>query len=264
MLNNCGTKVNGLRIMPNMNSLAIEMPAISDLALEVMKRVISENEVKQLITDQESGPIALASAMSDFFQLASGLEHTEQQLEAEVASELAHHALELADRLSYQLRQLDIHDQRQNLGQLFVSLAVWFARRRAVLENLDGTADAFATLVNLESDSQALASLSLLMDEVLLAASDEVKADADRSNPWRAWRVLNLNMGIAATRSLDIQLMENTFEELGRRLPYDLPGFFADGKRQMDAQDVPQEVRDLMTRYAEKWPNLSPRIRFDA
>jgi len=247
-----------------MNSLVIEMPAISDLALEVMMRVINENEAKQIIADEESGPIALASALSDFFQLASGLEHTGQELGTEVASELAHHSLDLVDRLSYQLRQLDIHDQRQNLARLFASLAVWFARRRAVLENLDGTADAFATLVNLESDERALASSSLLMNEVLLAASDDVKADADRSDPWRAWRVLNLNMGIAATRSLDIELMENTFEELGRRLPYDLPGFFADGKRQMDAQDVPQDVRDLMARYAEKWPNLSPRISLDS
>ena len=247
-----------------MNSLAIEMPAVSNLALEVMKRVIDENEVTRAIMDEESGPIALASALSDFFQLASGLEHAGQQLEVEAVSELGHHALDLADRLSYQLRQLDIHDQRENLARLFASMAVWFARRGAVLENLDGTADAFATLVNLESDSKSLASLSLRMDEVLLAAADNVKADAERSNPWRAWRVLNLNMGIAATRSLDIKLMEDTFEEMQRRVPYDLAGFFADGKRQMDAQDVPQEVRDLVTRYAENWPQLSPHVPLDA
>ncbi len=62
--------------------------------------------------------------------------------------------------------------------------------------------------------------------------------------------------GVAATRSLDAQLMEDTFEKLGRRLPYDMPGFCR-RKEQMDAQDVPQEVRDVMTRYAEKWPDKS-------
>ncbi len=36
-------------------------------------------------------------------------------------TELAHYALDLVDRLSYQLRQLDIHDQRDNLARVFDS-----------------------------------------------------------------------------------------------------------------------------------------------
>jgi len=247
-----------------MSALVIEMPAISDLALKVMMRVIKENETKNLITEEDAGPLALASALSDFFQMASGVEHAQQQLEPAVASELGHHALDLADRLSYQLRQLDIHDQRDNLAGLFASLAVWFARRGAELENLTGTADAFASLVNGEQDAQALKGLSLLMEEVLQAASDDIRVDEDQSDPWRPWRVLNLNKGIAVTRSLDPGLMEETFEELGLRLPNDVPGFFADGKRQMDAQDVPQAVRDVMNRYCEKWPRLGPRIPLNA
>ena len=236
-----------------MSSLVIEIPAISDVALKVMKRVISENESTRAITDEKSGPIPLASALSDFFQLASGLEYEGRQPDTEVISELAYHALDLVDRLSYQLRQLDIHDQRDNLARVFASLAVWFARHSAVLDNLDGAAEGFAILVNGESKKGELVKLTRLMDEVLEAASDDLKVDADRSNPWRPWRVLNLNSGVAATRSLDVQLMQSTFEKLGRRLPYDMPGFFADGKRQLDAQDVPQEARDVMSRYAEKW-----------
>jgi len=241
-----------------MTSLVIEVPAISDLTLQIMKRVIDENEKTQTITDESAGPIPLASALSDFFQLASGLEHEGQEPDAEVMSELGHYALDLLDRLSYQLRQLDIHDQRDNLARAFASLAVWFVRRDAVMDNLDGTADGFASLVNGEHDQAELANLSRMMTEVLEAAADELKLDQDRSNPWRPWRVLSLNSGVAATRSLDPQLMEATFEKMGRHLPYDMPGFFADGKRQMDAQDVPQGVRDVMTRYAEKWPDKSP------
>jgi hypothetical protein len=241
-----------------MTSLVIEVPAISDLALQIMKRVIDENEKTQTITDESAGPIPLASALSDFFQLAAGLEHEGQEPDAEVMSELGHYALDLLDRLSYQLRQLDIHDQRDNLARAFASLAVWFVRHDAVMDNLDGTADGFASLVNGEHDQAELANLSRMMTEVLEAAADELKLDQDRSNPWRPWRVLSLNSGVAATRSLDPQLMEATFEKMGRHLPYDMPGFFADGKRQMDAQDVPQGVRDVMTRYAEKWPDKSP------
>ncbi|MGD2116826.1 MAG: hypothetical protein PVG66_00560 [Chromatiales bacterium] len=241
-----------------MSSLVIEIPAISDQTLEVMKRVIDENEKTQKITDAESGPLPLAAALSDFFQLASSVENGNQQLETDVISELAEYALDLLDRLAHQLWQLDIHDQGDNLARIYISLSVWFARRNAVLDNLQGSADGFANLVNRENNMDELANLSQLMDEILEAASDKLKMDEDRSNPWRPWRVLNLNSGVAATRSLNTRLMQATFEKLGRRLPYDMPGFFADGKRQMDAQDVPQEVRDLMTRYAEKWPEKSP------
>jgi hypothetical protein len=52
--------------------------------------------------------------------------------------------------------------------------------------------------------------------------------------------------------------MENTFEKLGRRLPYDMPGFLADGKRQMIGQNVPEAVSQVINRYAEKWSSKSP------
>jgi len=93
-----------------MASLVIEIPAISDMALEVMKRVIDENEKTQTIDDPQGGPIPVAGALSDFFQLAGGLEQQDQTPDAETMTELAHYALDLFDRLSYQLRQLDIHD----------------------------------------------------------------------------------------------------------------------------------------------------------
>ena len=48
--------------------------------------------------------------------------------------------------------------------------------------------------------------------------------------------------------------MERIFENVGRRLPYDMSGFLADGKRQMMTQDVPEAVQEVMNRYADKWP----------
>ena len=58
-----------------------------------------------------------------------------------------------------------------------------------------------------------------MMDEVIEAASEKLQMDEDKSDTWRPWRVINLNSGIAATRSLDPELMERIFEKLGRRLP---------------------------------------------
>lgn len=241
-----------------MSSLVIEIPVISDLALEIMKRVVDENEKTQKITDEQSGPIPLASAMSDFFQLASALENGQQLEDSAAISELAHYALDLVDRLKAQLWYLDIHDQRDRLSRLFASLAVWFARQDAVLDNLNGAADSFAILVNGENDSAVLADMSRLMNEVLEAASNEIKMDEDRSDQFRPWRVLNLNSGVAATRSFDANLMQETFERMERRLPHDLPGFFADGKRQVQMQEIPEDVREVMTQFADKWATQLP------
>jgi hypothetical protein len=96
------------------------------------------------------------------------------------------------------------------------------------------------------------------MEEVIDAASTRLRLDEDRGNAWRPWRVINLNAGIAATRSLDPELMEQTFENMGRRLPYDMPGFLADGMRQAAFQNVPDAVRDVLRRYVERWPANAP------
>ena len=166
--------------------------------------------------------------------------------------------MDLIDRLSYQLRQLDIHDQRDNLAKIFIFLSLWFIRRGAVLDNLSGIADGFANLVNGTTELDELKRLGMLGDEIMLSVNDNISLDKDRSDPWRPWRVINLNIGIAATRSLDPSFMRNIFDKLERRLPHDLPGFFSDGKRQMINQNVPEEVRVVMDNYSEKWPMKAP------
>ena len=221
-------------------------------------RVIDENEKTQRIQAEASGPLPLASALSDFFQLASSIENGAQEIEPEVITEITHYALDLLDRLAQQLRVLDIHDQRDPMARIFASLALWFARREATIDNLSGTAEGFASLVNGENDKSELARLTLLIQEVLQSASDELKRDEDRTDPWRPWRVLNLNSGIAATRSLDPLLMQQIFDSLGQHLPDDMPGFFADGRRRMKGQNVPDEIRSVMEQYAEKWPASLP------
>ncbi len=241
-----------------MSSLNINIPTLSDLALQVMMRVIEENEQSQRIQDEQAGPLPLAAALSDFFQLASSIENGAEKLEPEVITEIAQYALDLLDRLAQQLRVLDIHDQRDPMAKIFVSLALWFARQGATLDNLSGTAEGFANLVNSETDKSELAKLTLLIQEVLECAADELKRDEGRADPWRPWRVLNLNSGIAATRSLDPVLMQETFDSLVKRLPDDMPNFFADGQRRMKGQNVPEDVRMVMEQYAKKWPASFP------
>ncbi len=237
-----------------MSTLISDIDAISELTLKIMQTVIAKNDQVKVFEDVDSGPIGLAAALSDFFQISSVLESGQQALDSEQINEFTDYGLHLLDGLAQMVRRLDIMDQRENLARVYASIGLWLARQNATLENLEGIADGFAYIANGLNDQKELATICHQMGEVIEAVSESKAMDQDRSSPWRPWRVLNLNAGITATRSLDPQLMEQTFDALGRRLPYDMPGFIADGKRQMIMQNVPDEVKEVMDRYAEKWP----------
>jgi hypothetical protein len=240
------------------NPLVIENDAISDLALEVTQAVLAKTEEAREIMEDQSGPLPLAAALSDFFQIGGALESGAARLEQEELNELCAYGLDLLDRLAFLVRKIEIMDKRDTVARMFASMGVWVARRGATIENLQGTADGFGIIVNGTTATDDLRILCELMEEVIEAASVQLQLDEDRGDAWRPWRVINLNAGIAATRSLDPQLMERTFEKMGRRLPYDMPGFLADGLREAAFQNVPDAVTDVMRRYRERWPTNAP------
>ena len=238
-----------------MTTLILDLDGINDLALEVTKAIVDRNEQTGKIDNPDAGPLAVAAALSDFFEVAAALDQGAVLFESDELAEFAAHGLDLLDRLAYQLLVLEVMQHRDDMARIFASIGVWLARRDATLDNLEGIADGFGRITNGLTDSADLAEICRLMEEVAEAAADDVRVDNDKGNPYRPWRVLNLNAGIAATRSLDPELMAQTFDNLGRRLPQDLPGFLADGKRQMMLQDVPDAVRNVMEQYAERWPS---------
>jgi hypothetical protein len=238
--------------------IAIESDAISDLALEITQAVLARSEEAQSVMQDPSGPLALARALSDFFQIAGALESGAAGLAQEELDEFCAYGLDLLDRLAFLVRKVEIMDKLDAVARMFASMGVWVARRGATIDNLEGTADGFGRIVNATSATEDLRDLCGLMEEVIGAASTRLQLDEDRGDAWRPWRVINLNAGIAATRSLDPELMERTFNQMGRRLPYDMPGFVADGMRQVAVQNVPDGVKDVMRRYTEKWPSKAP------
>ncbi len=240
------------------NVLRIENDAISDLALEVTQAVLARSEEAQAIMEDQSGPIALARALSDFFQIAGVLETGAATLDQEEQEEFCAYGLDLLDRLAFLVRKVEIMDKRDTVARMFASMGVWVARRGATIDNLEGTADGFGMIVNGTSATDDLRTLCGLMEEVIEAASTRLQLDEERGDAWRPWRVINLNAGIAATRSLDPELMERTFEKMSRRLPYDMPEFLADGMRQSAFQNVPDAVKDVMRRHMDKWPTKAP------
>ncbi len=241
-----------------MHKLDFAIDAISAPNLQIILAVLAKNDQLKKLSEDGLGPLALAGALSDFYQILATLESGQNQLDAQQLSEFGDYGLDLLDALAAQLRQLDIMDQRTALARVYASLALWLARRNAQLGNLTGIADSFAGIVNALSATDELAAMCRIMHEIIDAVAPPLVQDADRSNPSRPWRVLNLNTGIAATRSLDPQLMAQSFDKLAHYLPLDLPGFLVDGKRQMAGQNVPKAVLEMMDRYRAAWPATAP------
>ncbi|WP_295541236.1 hypothetical protein [uncultured Thiohalocapsa sp.] len=240
------------------NVLVIENDAISDLALEITQAVLARAGEAQSVMEDESGLLALARALSDFFQIAGALEMGAAQLAQDELDELCAYGLDLLDRLAFLVRKVEIMDKRDTVARMFAAMGVWVARRGATIDNLEGTADGFGMVVNATSAPAELRALCALMEEVIQAASVRLQLDENRGDAWRPWRVINLNAGIAATRSLDPELMDRTFQAMGRRLPYDMPEFLADGMRQAAFQNVPDAVKDVMRKHLEHWPRNAP------
>lgn len=243
-----------------MNTLTIDIDTISQYALEMTQAVLAKNDESKMFENAEAGPLVLASALSDFFQIAGSVDNGMNTLQEDEIGEFAEYGLDLLDRLAYFGRQLEVMDQRENQSKLYASIGVWLARKNATIGNLEGIADGFGWIVNGLKEKDDLAEMCGLMEEVIQTASEELEMDEDKSNPFRPWRVLNLNSGIAATRALNADLMKETFEKLGRRLPYDIGGFLADGKRQMAVQNIPDDVREVMEEYSKKWSVLKPPL----
>ena len=112
-----------------MTKLAFEKDAISQMTLQVMQAVLAENEKTQKLTEDGLGPLALASALSDFYQISSILGSGHQVMDADQMTEFEDYGLDLIDRLAYQLRLMGIMDQRDMMSHIYVSLAVWLVRR---------------------------------------------------------------------------------------------------------------------------------------
>lgn len=240
-----------------MNKLIDTISLVSDATLPVMQAVIASNEQSKKFDNDEKGLLPLASALSDFFGVASALENSQQLPATEELNEFAEYGLDLLDRLAYFARALEVMDYQDTIALIFASTGFWFAKHGASFANLDGIADGSGRTVNRLTDKRDLQDICQQMLVIADAASDYYQEDEDTSDPWRPWRVLNLNTGIAATRSLNPELIEHTFDIISRRLPDDMPGFFANGLRMMEGQNVPDEVKAVLNKYRGKWSTIA-------
>lgn len=210
-----------------------------------------DNQTGQDITDDVT-PAALNDSMQQLFSIVETIDNPDESenalLEQEM-SELPNYCMGLLGKLCSMAQTLNCDESSGIFEQLSIPLALHFARHQLVMQDVELVANAISNTANHTQDPQQLAELADAIDVIVNMFSTDIKADLDKSNPGRAWRVINLNQAIIATRSLDPKRMETVFEQLVFRLPEDAPGFFAEGMQQMDIIDYPDHVRNIMQTY---------------
>jgi len=163
--------------------------------------------------------------------------------------ELSRTGFALLEQLLAWADALDYRDMREALDEIIVTWGVWASRHLGPLPLAEPLVDSLSKVANSHRDPAFLAELTHVYREIVEAVDPAVRADGDRTNPARPWRILNLNYGIVATRSHEPEIMEQAFEQLLHRLPEDAPGFFAEGMRQVEDSGYPEPVRRLMEKY---------------
>ena len=194
----------------------------------------------------------LLGALQQMFDIAEAVEQQGRALTADEISDIGEQGLTLIDNLVYTLASQNLGSYRQDVEQVALIIAQWVITHHGRLNNIQSVVDGLAYLANALQDHAMLAQLAIFIGQVAQACSDVIQHDLDNSNPARPWRVLNLNRGIVATRSHDLELMRTVFTALIQALPLDAPGFFKEGMSEMVRLNYPQPVHELMQEFYEK------------
>lgn len=223
------------------------------LAEEAAARLLDHESRQTAVLNNDVPTTQVVDSILQFFTILESIDSAEKEvIAAEQFNDIADYGLRLLDELRQRSAATRDEESKNIWEQLSIPLALWSARHQLPLNELETVINALSVQANRSQESSALNVLAEVMSEIIEAVSPAIRSDSDESNPNRPWRVLNLNLGIVATRSGDPQRMEAVFEQLIYRLPEDAPGFFDEGMRQMDIIGYPPHVRAVMEKYYHK------------
>ena len=202
--------------------------------------------------DYRRGLANLLNRFEEFFNVVASINlraNEDKFIEADEATEIGDHGFILLLKLVDLMERLDLPHRRKEIEQISLVFARWTMSYGGTINFLEPVVNAIAQLANLMQEKESLLALSDLIADVVEHCSLELKQDQDDDEEFRPWRLLHINRGIVATRTHDLDVMKQAFDEFLIYLPAEAQGFFAEGMKEMDALDYPQAVREVMERY---------------
>lgn len=195
---------------------------------------------------------SLIDALKQVFDIVAAVNKKDRVLTTEEISDVGEQGMLLVDNLIYKLMTKDLDNHKQEVEQLALYLANWVIKHKGELSNIQSVVDALANMANQVEDKVSLLQLSTFMDQVANACSDMIRYDLDNTDPSRPWLALNMNRGIVATRTHDIELMRAVFDDVIKAIPLEAPTFFKEGMSEMERLDYPKSVREVMQEYFDR------------
>ncbi|MDH5391700.1 MAG: hypothetical protein OEY11_00815 [Gammaproteobacteria bacterium] len=195
---------------------------------------------------------SIIDALSQVFDVVAAVNKQQQKLSADEITVIGEQALSLIDNLVYKLMTQNLESHKHEVEHVALIMANWVIKHKGELINIQSVVDALAYMANAVEDKVSLLQLSTFMSQVAHACSNALQHDLDNTDPSRPWRILNMNRGIVATRSHDIDIMRREFAELITAIPMDAPDFFKQGMSEMERLNYPQPVRDVMQEFYDQ------------
>ncbi|MES9856767.1 MAG: hypothetical protein ABW166_09220 [Sedimenticola sp.] len=210
----------------------------------------------------EPSPEQLADAMEQLISLLYRFEDNSQQLnplpttgsmEPDL-SELGNYGFSILENLSQLTDELGLEGEGYPWESLAIALALWIARLGGDLSLISLTVNGLATIANASMELRQLEQLYHTMGEILDAISPTISEEGQSDDLQHPWRLLLLNRAIVATRTFSPRLMEEAFSSITEYLPDEAPEFFREGMEQIEIQNYPEKVRDVIRQFCDNWP----------
>jgi len=216
-------------------------------ALSLSLKADSNDESKQLLTVMD----AFRQNIQIMQRLDSDAKNNNQhEISVAEVTEIADFALNLLDEVANACAARGLQNEMVQVHRLSLPIIIWLKQYEGALKKLDIVVNAIASYANTLQDAESLQALCVLIGKVVDVTDVLIKQDLEANNAMRPWRVLNLNWGIVATRTHNIELMEQVFDQLINNIPDDVQQFFNEGMQQMDIVGYPKPVRNVMEKYA--------------
>jgi hypothetical protein len=210
--------------------------------------------------DYRRGLDNLLKKFDEFFNIVASvnLRASEgRKIEPSEATEISDYGFVLLLKLVDLMERLDLPHKRKEIEQISLVLTRWTISYDGTINYLEPVVNAIAQLANLMQEKEALLALSDLIADIVDHCSIDLKKNEPDEEELGPWRLLHINRSIVATRTHDLDVMKQAFDEFLIYLPREASGFFAEGMKEMDALDYPPHVRKVMESYF----NLDPSVR---
>ena len=203
--------------------------------------------------------IALLAIVGDFLAVMTRLDQqygADGDLPVDDAPDAVDEALRALAELESWLIRFALNDQFPRLHAVEIGIGYWAMRHALPVAVVEPIVNALAEQSNAAASKQETAAVYAMLQGFISHFSPVLRADLERSNPQRPWRLLNLNFAITAIRTGDTALMRYAFDTLNAHLPDERAGFYEEARALSCQPGFPAETRGLIEAEFACWTRV--------